>query len=526
MVSITAPAGRPRRNWRRIVFIGTALALVGSLAACSSGGGSTAATTITVATANPPISLDPAKNNNSPDATLYMDLAYEPLINLASSGKLTPGLATSWKYTNAAETKFQLTLRSGVKFSDGSALTAKSVVASINHEKADNGPVAVYVNQIASAVAVNTHTVLLNLVRSNPTIAFTLTQRFLIGSIVGPKGLSSSKALVNATDGAGEYMLDPSATVANDHYTFVPNPYYYDKSAIHYKKFVVRVIANPQTALSALKSGQISYASGAFSTASQAKSDGLSVYSTESGWYAAFLFDRDGALVPALKNQKVRQALNYAIDRKAIVKALFGQYGTAGDEITIAGYEQLGFDPAYNDHYNYDPAKAKQLLAEAGYPNGFTMTVGASPVYGDGVEIAQAMAADWAKVGVTAKIQTYSAIGDFITPWLGKQIPVVTGNYDAQPMFITADQALSKDAGTFNPFESEDPKLSSLIAAAYAQTDPAKQPAAWRAVTDRVVDLGWFVPLGAGSLLYYSSKDLKGVALSPTAFVPNPTLFH
>ncbi|MES2169736.1 MAG: ABC transporter substrate-binding protein [Actinomycetota bacterium] len=526
MSPLTAGHGRFGRVPRTLVSIGIAATLVAGMAACSSGGSVAQSNSITVAVSSAPLSLDPAKNSNTADSQLVMDLAYEPLINLASDGSLTPGLATSWKYTDSTLTTFQLKLRSGVKFSDGQALTAQTVVDSIQHEKTANGPVAIYVNEIKDAKAIDAHTVQLDLVRSNPTIGLTLTQRFLIGSIVGPKGVANPDSLGTSTDGAGQYMLDPKQTVSNDHYTFVPNPYYYDKSAIHFKKFVVRVIANPQTALSALKSGQISYAGGAFSTATQAKSQGLVVNATASSWYSVFLFDRDGALAPALKDIRVRQALNYAIDRKSIVKALFGEYGTPGDEASIKGYEKDGFDPSYNDHYAYDPAKAKQLLAAAGYPDGFTLTIGGTAVFGDGVELAQAVASDWAKVGVTAKIQSYSTIGDLVGPWLGKQLSGTTGVYDAQPMYIFIGQGLAKDAGTFNPFQTEDPQLTSLINAAYGETDQSKLPAAWNAIQRRVVDLGWFVPVGSGDSLYYSVKKLKGVALSPTAFVPDPTRFH
>ena len=514
-----------RRSRRLVATIAAAGVVAAGLAACSTGGSTAAHSSITVAVSSAPTTLDPAKGSNTADSQMFYDLAYEPLINLKSDGSLGAGLATSWKYTDSTETKFQLTLRKGVKFSDGKTLTAAGVVASINHEKSANGPVAVYVNEIKSAVAINPTTVQLNLIRPNSTIAFVLTQRFLIGSVVGPDGLANPTALGTSTDGAGQYMLDKSLTVANDHYTFVPNPHYYNPSAIKFKKFTVKIIPNPQTALNALKSGQISYVGGAFSSASQAKAAGLQVFSTPSSWYSLFLFDRNGTLVPALASQQVRQALNYAIDRTAIAKALFSGYGTPTDEVSIKGYESDGYDPSYVNHYAYNPAKAKQLLAAAGYPNGFTLTVGATPTPGNGVQIAQAVAADWAKIGVTANIQSYASVNDMVTPWLGAKLPVTTWYYDAQPMFIEAGQAIVKDAGIFNPFKTDDSKLDTLLDKAYAETDKSKQPAAWAAVEDRIVDLGWFAPVVSGDSLYFGAKNLKGVKLSPTAFVPNPTTF-
>ena len=530
----------PTRVAIRLMGIAAVAALALGIAAWGAAGHSAAATShssvtarmagshssITVAVSAPPTSLDPAKNNNTADAQLMMDLAYEPLIYLSSSGKLTPGLATSWKFTDKHFKTFQLTLRSGAEFSDGQAVTAQAVVASIHHEETANGPVAIYVKAIKSAVAVNAHTVQLKLVQSNPYIGLLLTQRFLIGDIVGPSGTSDPATLGTSTDGAGPYMLDASATVAGDHYTFVPNPHYWDQGAIHFKTFVVRVISDPQTSIAALQSGQIQYADGSFTTVTQAKSDGLQVFSTPSSWYALFLFDRGGKMVPALKSQLVRQAINYAVDRKAIAKALFDGYGIPDDEVSVPGYEKDGYATNYANRYTYNPTKAKQLLAKAGYAHGFTMTVGATPSPSNGVELAQAVAGYLAKVGIKVKVQSYANLNDLIGPWAAAKLPVVAWYYDTQPLYITYSQAVTKDAGLFNPFKSSDPELTKLAQKAYNTSSAAKLPAAWAAVQRRIDDLGWFVSLVDGDSLYYGAKGLTGAALSPTAFVPDPTQFR
>jgi ABC-type transport system substrate-binding protein len=92
-------------------------------------------------------------------------------------------------------------------------------------------------------------------------------------------------------------------------------------------------------------------------------------------------------------------------------------------------------------------------------------------------------------------------------------------------MFIFAGQALVKDAGLFNPWESEDPQLTKLIEAAYAAA-PADQADAWAAVTERVVEIGWFVPVTAGAAVYFAAEGLEGVEVSPVSFGPDPTRFH
>ena len=535
-------AATERGGWgTHRTLIGALLMVVCALAlgACgsdSSGGATAKGTTdsggevaqggsITIASVTPPLSLDPAKNSNTVESQYFMDLAYEPLIRLEPDGSLGPGLATSWKYVGGGQETFELTLRPDAKFSDGSPVTPQSVVDSLNYVKKAKGPVGVYVNTIKTAKAVGKDKVRLELVQPDPTIALVLTQRFLIGDIIGPAGIKDPEALGTTTAGAGQYMLDPKQTVSGDHYTFVPNPHYFDPSAIHFDQFTIRVIENPQTALAALQSGQISYMSGNPTLAPAAESAGANVVSTLSAWYGAFLFDRDGEVTPALGSQQVRQALNYATDREGITSALFGEFGKPSAEPSVPGYENEGYVPALEGEYAYDPEKAKELLAEAGYADGFSVTMGASSVFGNGVAMAQALASDWAKIGVKVDIQQFKDIDSIVGPWAGRELPTVTGYYDAQPMFIFAGQALAKEAGLFNPWESVDPELTKLIDAAYAAA-PAEQGAAWSAVTERVVDLGWFVPVTAGAAVYFGAEDLQGLEASPVSFAPNPTLFH
>jgi peptide/nickel transport system substrate-binding protein len=511
----------------RTAVVGAVAALIALVSGCASGGGSTGATadSISIALGSAPISLDPSAAQNSSDGQAYTDLAYAPLINLNPDGTFSPALATSWKYTGSSLTTFQLTLRSGVKFSDGKPLTSDTVIKSIERAKSGAGVAAPYAAAIASMDAPDDHTVVLHLVRSDPTIADILTQRYLVGSIVGPNGLANPGSLGTRTDGAGPYTLDMSQTVPGDHYSYVPNPYYWNKKAVYFKTFTVRVIPNPQTAYNALRSGQVSYIGGSFSTVGQAQGAGFAVYSALSDWYGIFLVDRGGALVPALASQEVRQALNYAVNRTSITKSLFG-YGTPTDEISDSAYTEDGYDASYAGHYTYDPSKAKKLLAEAGYPHGFALTIAATATYGDGVEVAQAIASDWAKIGVNAKIETFNNLSSFGAPLGAKKLPAFAGNLDVQPMYLESTQILDADAGFFNVFQSADPRLTQLLATARAQTSKQAIADAWSAVERRVVDLGWFVPVSAGPTQYYAVKNLKGIALSAANFVPDPSKFH
>ena len=116
-------------------------------------------------------------------------------------------------------------------------------------------------------------------------------------------------------------MLDASASAAGSVYTFVPNKYYYDKSAIRFKKIVARVITTPSTMLDAVRTGQVQFAYGDATTAKAAA--GVSGVEVEAAPTQAYVLNLDngGGSAPPLANVKVRQALNYAINRKTLAAA-------------------------------------------------------------------------------------------------------------------------------------------------------------------------------------------------------------
>ena len=144
----------PRKPpWQLCVGLGAAASLT-LLTACAGGGGAVGGTstttgasasagaasgTLTIAVTGPPVSMDPSHADNG-NGLYPMELAYEPLIWESDDGSLTPGLATSWKYVGTGNKEFQLTIRSGAKFSDGEPVTAEAVAASLNYFPKGSGP--------------------------------------------------------------------------------------------------------------------------------------------------------------------------------------------------------------------------------------------------------------------------------------------------------------------------------------------------------------------------------------------------
>jgi peptide/nickel transport system substrate-binding protein len=456
-----------------------------------------------------PQTLDPAKTvqNNA----FLEELAYEPLIVRQSNGGLAPGLATSWSYTGTGNTTFVLHLRPGVTFSDGSALTAQGVVKDLTYVVASAGQMSPFFAG-DTFTATGPLTVTIKAAKPNPDFAEILTQDDVVGGIISPKGLAAPSALGTGTSGAGPYMLDPTQTVAGDHYTYVPNPHYYDKQAVHWKKVVAKIITSPQSVLSAMQSGQVDVAIGDPSTLSAAKRAGLTVTSSPLLWNGVVLADRHGALVKALADVRVRQALNYATDRAAIARALFPGTGTPTSQVTVPG--GYGYQASLNSAYPYDVAKARQLLAAAGYGHGFTMRI-VTPEYQEMNLVAQALSQQWQKIGVTLQVTDYANANQYVSAAFGAKFPALMTAFGQLPIWIEGP-ALYLPPASFNPFHTSDPALTALYASE-ATSSGAQQARLDQQIEGYLVHQAWFVPVVATGLPFYARRGITGTSTSAKA---------
>lgn len=510
---------RPRRAAPPGRGTGTAVAaavLAAALAACGSGSGGhrdpskpVVGGTLTVAYSSVPQTLDPAKTvqNNS----LYQALAYAPLIVRRSDGILAPGLATSWRYQGSDNTKLELQLRAGVKFSDGSALSAQNVVDHFGYVMAAGG-------QFAPLFAGDTFTatgpltVLVTTPKPNPDLPTLLTQDDVVGGVISPQGLADKAKLGTETAGAGPYRLDPAQTVAGDHYTFVQNPNYYDPASVHWAKVVVKAITSPQATLNAMKTGQVDFAVGDASTLAAAKQAGLTVAMTPLLWTGVTLADRGGTMAKPMADVRVRQALNYATDRATIATALFPDGGRPTAQLTVPG--GYGYDKQLDDAYPYDVAKARQLLTDAGYAGGFSLDL-VTADYQSMNLVAQALVQQWAKVGVTVRLTDRANANQYFSEAFAPKYPAFMTIFGQQPIW-TEGPSLFLPSALFNPFHSADAQLQSLYDQAASLTGDAKDKADQQ-VEAWLVRQAWFVPVVATGLPYYASKKVTGVAVSPKA---------
>jgi peptide/nickel transport system substrate-binding protein len=512
--------GCATRRGRLLWILGPVLALITALViAASSAAPASAASskTLTVGIVEGPLSLNPQVGGAGPYSPMY-GLAYSTLIDIAPSGSYVPGLAKSWKYVGSGNKTFELTLRQNAKFSDGTPVTASDVKTWLQY--ASKSALVGSLISIKSISTIGQSTVEIHLAQPNPELPQIFTANW--GMIASPKGIANPKLLAGGQEGgAGPYELVPSQSVANSKYTYVPNKYYFDKSQIHYSKIVVQIITSASSLLEAVKSGQIDAAYGSTETAAAAQSGGLKVYSAASGVNLLVITDRGGKAVKALGNPKVRQALNYAINRKVITEAVAGKYGTPTSDPEIGP----GATPALNNYYTYNPKKAKQLLASSGYSEGFTFHVVSWVDPSVGSTVLLAAAKYLAAVGVTMDVYQPPTGIDYVTAvkqfgtYTAQQVLTNNGGTGASAI-EDYDNLLAPDSGiATNIYHATDPTLAALYGQALSAANPVPVE---QSMVKRIVSQAYTLPIYRYDYLWYASSKIGGIQI--TSSVPQPDI--
>jgi peptide/nickel transport system substrate-binding protein len=448
----------------------------------------------------------------------FSSVAYSSLIHRNPQGVAEPGLATSWAYSNGGKT-FTMQIRPNVKFSDGTTLNAADVVAWIEYYQ-KSGSFASDLADLTSVVATGPLTVQFNLSSPDPLYPYFLDQEGSVATIACSAAMANVTVLSTTTCGAGPYMIDTSATIPDSSYVYVPNPNYWDPSAIHWSKVVINIVTTDSSALAALQTGQANVALGSATTASAAKADGLKVSVESAGFVGIVLIRDNGKTIPPLAKLAVRQALNYAINRPAITKAIFGSYGTPTTE--YEGKGAPGYVANVDNRYAYNPKKAKALLKMAHVKN-LKFTVLVQPGAPGGSELVQAMIQDWSAVGVHVALRPETSFATYGTD-------VFTGKYPASSFvyyygnFESELNEIFSQTGAYNPFKVNFASLNSLRKKiAVVGLDSAtglkyQQEAMTIAVND-----AYDVNVASIDTLVYSTSGISGISFSPAFPIPDPS---
>ncbi|MBA2449942.1 MAG: hypothetical protein H0V51_18115 [Chloroflexi bacterium] len=355
---------------------------------------------IKIALAAEPNTFDPHLTVGR-NTQIFVANVFDGLTARDEKANVIPALATEWKPLD--RTGWQFKLRQGVKFHNGDEFNAESVKFTV--ERAINpetkSTISSEVGTIAGVDIIDPYTVNIN--TKQPDIMLPNRLGELYGGMLSPKhtGATDAASLATKPNGTGPYRL--TDWVKNERLVLEANPDYW-RGPAPVAKITVRPILEDAARIAALQAGEVDFVGNVpYERIEELKGNTNLAVKTVSTPRVFFI-----AIDPRQKpfdDVRVRQALNYAVDAEAIVKTLY--LGYAKRLATVVSQAGTGYDASVQP-YPYDVAKAKALLAEAGYPNGFSTELDAfTGSIADHSKAAEAIAEFLRKAGVDVKLNMF-----------------------------------------------------------------------------------------------------------------------
>jgi peptide/nickel transport system substrate-binding protein len=390
-------------------------------------------------------------------------------------------LAERWELAPDGST-FTIHLRPGVTFSDGAKLTAEAVKANLDRglREARGSAFQQLAASVASVEAIDQLTVQLKLKGPGGALPFLLGDR--AGIMVSPRALDNPD-LDRKPVGAGAFVLVASSPGTS--YEYERRNDYWDRNAYRFKKMRLLVQPDDATRLNAVRSGQVDATFIRETQVAQAKAAGLN---TISGPRLSFYSLTLNSKRSEFADPRVRQALSTAIDRRAISDGIFAGRCPPTVQPFPQGYFAHANDlTGENDWLRYDPQRARELLAEAGLPHGFTFTA-VTPTITGYQTLAQVLKEQLAKVGVTMTIRVVDTAqaGQFSSGSLDALVGSYAGAVD--PSIYTGAAYLP--GGPLNPGGLTTPKIEQLHTAALSSTDLKSRGGAYARLMSAVFEMG------------------------------------
>ncbi len=460
--------------------------------------------TLKIAFDQVPESLDAYFNNLRGGVILAHHIWDNLVYRDPKTNEYKPELATAWRWVN--ETTLEFDLRQGVKFHNGEPFDADDVVYTLNFvSKPENKSTTQQnVNWIAGADKIDQYKV-----RIRTKKPFPAAIEYLAGPVaiypneyyakVGPKGMSEKPV------GTGPYMV-----VEHQPGRFIKlkrNPDYFKDSPLQratIDTIDLRLIPDRNTQAAELMAGGLDWIYNVEpDTARQLKSvPNLKVASGESMRIAFLQMATDEkSPTPMLKDIRVRQAINHAINRPAMLKAVVGE--TARVLYTICFPAQFGCSDEGAPRYNYDPAKAKALLAAAGYANGFDIDFYA---YRDRQQV-EAIIGYLRAVGIRANLRfmQFVAFRDAMRDHKAGFGLATWGSFSVNDVSASTPVYFKFEADDVN----RDPQVRDLLSAGDTSVKPAVRQVAYKNALKRIAEQAYAAPLFSLPVNYAFTKDLS-----------------
>lgn len=446
-------------------------------------GGAEGTDSLVIALSSDILSMDPYRYDEGPTNQVMLHM-YEGLVSQAPDMSFEPCLAESWEQSEDALT-WTFHLRDGVKFHDGEVLDSADVLASIETASNPDSPSAYsgYTSTFSSVEAPDEKTVVIKTEKPNPLMLFNVAQIYILKK-ENVEGKTEEEIAANVV-GTGRYKFVEQ--VKEDHIDMVANEDYWGEvPAIKNVRF--RPITNEATRTATMLTGEVDFTVdiSVRDIDRLESTDGISVLK-QKGLREIYLnldSREDSPLFPGQKNPmsdaRVREAMYLAIDEATIIKNIMN--GCAFEMNSIVPENYVGYQEV--ERKAYDPERAKELLAEAGYPDGFEVTLDApNDRYMNDDQIAQAVAGYFEKVGIKVNLNLMpkSNFFSYIKPAENNSMLLMTGWSDASgdglsllhDMLYTFDREAG--VGTVNRGHYSNAEVDALIDQAYMEPDEGKR---------------------------------------------------
>jgi len=479
--------------------------------------------TLTVATQADVATFDPHHTGDVPSAMVQWHM-YETLLEWTDEGKVGPGLATEWSWSDDGLT-LTMKIKKGVKFHDGTDLTAQ--VVKYNLDRMRNPDNALRVRpQVAAISDVQTpddYTVVLKLSEtSGPLLSNLAADQAAIISQAALEKYGKDISLHPVGTGPFQFVQwDTKEKVVLKAFPDYhgPKPYL--------DEIIFKPVPDQQARVAMLEAGDAQVAAPIpLQDIERLKADKRFAISSIAGMDNLHMPLNN--LRKPFDDVRVRQALNYAVDKDALVKTVYLGYATPLTDSPLAP-AMFGYAPV-GDYYKYDVAKAKQLLADAGYPNGFKMIIWIPDGrYVQDRRVSEAVAGYLKDIGVEVDLQTYEW-ATYVNKLLGSS-PDPVPEYGAVLIsFAVATRDADRGMGniyetsqwvpkSFNLSFYSNAKVDAALAAGRKATDPQQRLSLYAEAGKQIMEDAPAIFLVAYQYVGASSAKVHGLKLDPNGAV-------
>lgn len=506
---------------RRVTALALAAVFALSLTACANSGGQTAqsgtgtadaakpAEVATAATgettaaeggefvfgiASEVYNFDPFESTTADSRAICFNI-YDGLMKITPEGAFEPGLAQEYTMSDDA-TVYTFTLRDGVKFHNGKTMEMADVLFSI--QKAIDAKIKGY-DKIASFEATDDKTVQITLAAPDTGFLAYMTQAIV------PDG---SEDLASNPVGAGPFKFEEFEE--QDHVTLAKFEDYWGEKP-HLDKVTVRFVANSSEMMIAFQAGTINGFDASAGVSAQVDDTNARLYARNSNAVQLLALNNDSEY---FKDEKVRQALSYAVDRDNIIETVNFGYGVKIGTGLIPGLAKY-YDSSMDDYYTTDAAKAKELLKEAGYEDGFEFTVTVPSNYQVHIDTAQVLVNQLAAIGVTMNIKEVDWATWLESVYTNRNYEATIISLDGSFAYPTAFLARyeSTSSSNFVNFKSDD--FDKAYNAATTSTNDEEQVKLFKECQQILTKEAASVYLEDISSIYVYSMDFDGFVSYP-----------